>query len=139
MNEPVWTRPEPPESDASQPFWNATRVGQYLLQWCTHCELAIHFPRAVCPHCLGDALEWRPSPGRGVVYAVTVEHRAQDPRMRSRVPYAVALIDLDEGVRVMSNVVGCEPDDVRVGMVVTIDWEPLPDGRRLPQFTPVST
>jgi uncharacterized OB-fold protein len=131
-----WTRPEPPQSDTSAPFWDATRDGRLMLQWCSSCEVAIFFPRAVCPRCLGDTLQWRQASGQGRVYAVTVEHRAQDPRMTSRVPFAIALVDLDEGVRMMSNVVGCEPDDVVVGMPVALAWERLPDGRQLPQFTP---
>jgi uncharacterized protein len=135
--EAAWTRPEPPVTDVSAPFWEATRTGTYLLQWCTTCQLPVFFPRAVCPRCLTDTLEWRPASGRGTVYAVTVEHHAMDPRMADRVPFAVALIDLDEGVRVMSNVVNCAPEDVRVGQAVTMVWEPLPDGRQLALFEPV--
>jgi len=130
-------RPEPPQSGVTAPFWDATRRRQFLLQWCIPCDRAVFYPRDVCPQCLCDELEWRPASGRGSVYAVTVEQRPRDPRLASRAPYAVALIDLEEGVRVMSNVVGCAPEDVTAGMVVTVTWEPLSDGRMLPQFEPV--
>jgi uncharacterized OB-fold protein len=70
------------------------------------------------------------------VYAVTVEHRPQDPRLASRAPYAVALVDLDDGARMLTNIVGCDPTSVTVGMPVAIAWEPLSDGRQLPVFTP---
>jgi hypothetical protein len=70
------------------------------------------------------------------VYAVTVEHRPQDPRLRDRAPYAVALVDLKEGVRVMTNVVGCDPNVVAAGMAVSVTWEELSDGRNLPLFEP---
>jgi hypothetical protein len=104
------------------------------MQWCVDCDRAIFFPREVCPGCLGSRLEWRPSPGTGSVYTYTVEHNPQNPGLTG--PYTIALIDLDEGVRMMSNVVGCPPEDVRVGMRVAIAWEELSDGRNLPQFEP---
>jgi hypothetical protein len=70
------------------------------------------------------------------VYAVTVEHRPQLSSRRAEEPFAVALIELEEGVRMLSNVVGCPPGDVTVGMEVAVTWEPLSDGRHLPQFSP---
>ena len=93
-------------------------------------------PREVCPGCLGTDLEWRPASGDGTVYAVTVEHRPQNPAMRELAPYTVALVDLDEGVRMLSSVVGAQPDSVAVGQRVHVTWEPLSDGRNLPLFTP---
>jgi hypothetical protein len=127
-------RLEPPVTATTEPFWEATRRRQLLMQWCVDCDRAIFFPREVCPGCLGSRLEWRPSPGTGSVYTYTVEHNPQNPGLTG--PYTIALIDLDEGVRMMSNVVGCPPEDVRVGMRVAIAWEELSDGRNLPQFEP---
>ena len=132
MSEP--TRFEPPVSEVAAPFWEATRQGRLLLQWCTACERPVWYPREVCPACLGTTLEWRESQGCGVVYACTVEHKAQTPALEG--PYVVALVDLDEGVRLLSNVVGCPPDRVAVGDRVGVTWEPLSDGRRLPLFAP---
>jgi uncharacterized OB-fold protein len=71
------------------------------------------------------------------VYSFTVEHRPQNPALREAAPYVVALVELDEGVRMMTNIVGCEPSAVGVGMNVHVTWEPLSDGRNLPLFTPV--
>ena len=127
---------EPPVTETSEPFWDATRTRQLLLQWCVACERPIWFPREVCPSCLTSALEWRPASGRGTVYAVTVEHKPQNPAMADMAPYAVALIDLAEGVRMLSSVVGCPPGDVGVDMAVTVTWEALSDGRLLPLFEP---
>ncbi len=127
-------RPEPPVTDVSAPFWDATRAQQLVMQWCVQCDAPVFYPRATCPRCLGDRLEWRPARGTGVVYAVTVEHRPPT----GEAPYAVALVDLDEGVRMMTNVVGCEPDSVTVGMPVAVTWEPLADGRHLPLFAPTA-
>ena len=133
MSEPP--RFEPPISEVAEPFWDATREGRLLLQWCAACARPVWYPREVCPQCLGSTLEWRESPGRGVVYACTVEHKAQTRALAA--PYVVALVELDEGVRLLSNVVGSPPERVAVGDRVRITWEPLPDGRRLPLFEPV--
>ncbi len=130
------TRFEPRSTEISEPFWEATRDKTLLLQWCTSCETPIFYPRAVCPGCLGSELVWRPASGRGTVYAATVEHRPQNPLMADRAPYTVALIELEEGVRMLSNVVGCPPDTVTVGMSVSVTWEALTDGRHLPLFEP---
>src|SRR5437763_2075873 len=122
------TRFEPPASAVTQPFWDATRNKQFLLQWCTKCDAPVFYPREVCPSCYGQSLEWKPASGKGTVYAVSVQHRPANPMMASRVPYAVALIDLPEGARIMSNVIGIDADDVKVGMSVQLTWEALSDG-----------
>ena len=130
------TRMEPPVTDTTQPFWDATKEKRFLVQWCVDCAQPVFYPREVCPRCLGSDLEWREGRGRGVVYAVTVEYKPQNPAMAERAPYAVALVDLDDGIRMMSNVVGCPPEDITVGMPVQMTWEELSDGRNLPLFEP---
>ena len=127
---------EPPVSPAAEPFWEATREQRLVLQWCTDCAAPVHYPREVCPKCLGRALEFRPASGRGVVYAASVHPKPSNPTMADRVPYVVALVELEEGVRLMTNVVGCDPETVAVGLPVKITWEALSDGRHLPLFEP---
>jgi uncharacterized OB-fold protein len=90
----------------------------------------------VCPRCLGDAIEWRTATGDGVVYAASVHHLPGPGRDADDVPYTVALVDLDEGVRVMGNLLDCPPNAVTVGMPVRARWQPLSDGRHLLQFAP---
>lgn len=124
-------RVEPPISKVSTPFWDATREKRLVIQHCTACEHAVWFPRVLCPECGGSELEWRDVEGRGAVYAVSVQYRPGNPTMKDRVPYAVALVDLDAGVRMMSNVVGGDPETVAVGDLVEAGWEPLSDGRHL--------
>src|SRR5882762_11811651 len=128
-------RLEPPISDIAVPFWEATRDRRLLLQWCKTCEQAIHYPREVCPTCLGDELEWRESPGQGEIYAFNVMHRPGNRGMADRVPYVIALVTLDEGVRMVTNIIG-KPESLRVGARVKVAWEELSDGRNLPQFEP---
>ncbi len=125
------SRFEPPVSAVSEPFWEATRQRRLVLQHCGSCERAVWYPRVMCPHCGHADLEWREAAGRGVVYAVSVQYRAAHPGLADRVPYAVALVDLDEGVRMMTSVVGCAAEDVHVGQRVRPAWEPLTDGRHL--------
>lgn len=120
----------------SEAFWDATRRRELVLPWCTPCGQPFWYPREVCPACGSTEIDWRPASGDGAVYAVSVHHKPGPGRDAADGPYAVALIDLAEGVRMMSNVVGCPPDDVTVGMAVRLTWQPRPDGRNLPQFTP---
>jgi uncharacterized OB-fold protein len=132
----VTTLLEPPQSEATGPYWEATRQQRLVLPWCPACGRAFWAPREVCPACLGTAVEWRPAAGTGVVYAASVHHKPGPGRTPEDGPYVVALVELAEGVRMMTNVVGCPPDDVVVGMRVTVAWHPLSDGRHLPVFTP---
>jgi hypothetical protein len=128
---PPPTRFEPTESAAGAPFWAATRDRRLVLPWCRACEAPHWFPREFCPHCLGTDLDWREASGQGTVYAVSVM-----PAVADRAPTAVVLVDLAEGVRMMSNVITEEPNAVVVGQTVRASWEPLSDGRHLVVFEP---
>jgi uncharacterized OB-fold protein len=126
---------EPPVGDVSKPFWDATRERKFLVQWCSACKAPIFYPREVCPQCLSaDSLEWRESAGKGTIYAASVQERPAMPMLADRVPYVVALVELEDGIRIMSNVVNCPPYDASVGKSVQLTWEPMSDGRNLPQF-----
>ncbi|MGN6336995.1 Zn-ribbon domain-containing OB-fold protein [Mycobacterium sp.] len=127
------TLPVPPPSPASAPFWDATRRRELTVQRCESCARLVWYPRFVCPHCGGSSLEWEKLSGDGVVYAVSVHHRAALPALADKVPYSVVLVDLDEGVRMMSNVFGPPPT---VGDRVSVAWVPLEDGRNLAVFEP---
>jgi uncharacterized OB-fold protein len=126
---------EPPEQTNALPFWDASRQRRLVLPACPR-DGVFWYPREVCPVCLGSDIEWRPASGNAVVYAVSVQHRPGPRRDAADGPYAVALVDLPEGVRVLTNVVGCPPEDVTVGQAVHVTWVPLADGRNLPMFTP---
>ena len=130
------TRFEPKASDEATTFWEATREPRFVLPWCTACETGIWYPRLVCPRCLGTAIEWRETSGAATVYACSIHWKPGTGRAADDGPYVVALVDLEEGVRMMTNVVECPPTDVEVGMPVQLAWEPLSDGRHLPVFRP---
>jgi uncharacterized OB-fold protein len=132
---PKRTRIEPPVGEASEAFWEATKDKRFLIQRCDACDSAIFYPREVCPQCLSsDSLSWRESEGNGTIYAASVQEKPANPFMADRVPYVVALVELDDGIRLMSNVINCPPYDATVGRTVKLTWEPLSDGRHLPQF-----
>jgi uncharacterized protein len=128
---------EPPVGEASVPFWDATRERRLVLPWSTATGGAMWFPRGVDPAAPGQPIEWREASGDAVVYAASVHHKPGPGRDPEDGPYVVALVDLPEGVRMMTNIVDCPPGDVVVGMPVRLVWQPLSDGRHLPQFTPV--
>lgn len=129
-------RMEPPISPGAEPFWEATRECRLVLPWCLACERPFFYPREVCPLCLGTAIAWRPATGTGVVYSFTIENRPATAGFSMGKPYVVALVELDEGVRLMGNIVGCPPEKTEVGMPVSVTWEALSDGRHLPLFEP---
>ncbi len=135
---PAPGRFEPPVTEEAEAFWSATDRRELVLPWCTTCGQAFWYPRPVCPRCLRPDIEWRPASGRGEVYAVSVMHRPAHPGMASKVPYAVALVDLEEGVRLLTNIVDVDAGEVRVGMAVAVTWEPMSDGRNLPVFAPAT-
>lgn len=129
---------EPRDRDRDEPFWTAAREGVLMLPWCNECDAAFWYPRPVCPRCLSDDLGWRAAEGSGEVHAVSVQHRPGMGRDADDGPYAVAIVSLPEGVRMLTNVIGCDPDDVVVDMAVRVAWHELSDGRQLPMFEPSS-
>lgn len=131
-------RPLPKLHDPdTRPFWLATRDKLLKYQQCRDCGTVVFYPRRHCTGCLGNDLAWKESAGAGTVYTYSVVRQSYHPFFRGLVPYAVAWIDLDEGPRLVSNVVGVEDPlrDVRIGMRVRLCWEEH-DELCLPLFEP---
>jgi uncharacterized OB-fold protein len=125
-----------PEPDPlTAPYWEGARNGQLLLQHCQACAACWHPPLPRCPSCLSDDVAWRPAAGEGHVYSYTVIHHATHPAVEDNLPYLVALVELKEGPRVVTNIRGCPAEDVHVGMAVRVVFEPCGPAT-LPQFTP---
>ena len=120
------TRPLPraDEPDTAE-FWAGTKAGEFRYQQCGSCGTVIWHPRSHCTGCLDGELQWHRSEGAGTVYSYSVVRQSYHPFFRGQVPYAVALIDLDEGPRFLTNIVGVDDPlaDVEVGMRVQIEWE----------------
>lgn len=126
-------RPYPVPDGDTAPFWAAALEGKLCIQRCRECGRHVFYPRAVCPHCTAAGLEWVDASGRGSIHSYTVVHRAPE-EFRDDVPYVVALVDLDEGVRMMTRITGCEPGQVEIGLPVEVDFQRLTDEIALPCF-----
>lgn len=130
-------RPAPEPSAYGEPFWAAAREHRLVIQHCPRCDRLQHFPRPWCTACLNDRMEWTDASGLGTVYTFTVVRRHPHAAFAVRLPYVLALVDLDEGVRIHTNVVGCDPDAVHVGQRVRVCFEEVDDTHTVPLFTPL--
>jgi uncharacterized OB-fold protein len=127
--------PAPYVSVETKPFWDATAEGRLVLPRCDECATVIWYPRQLCPGCGSTSVGWIDATGNGTVYSFTVIRKGQGP-YREVAPYVLAYVELDEGPRLMTNVVGCDPDTVAIGMPVTVELAPTDKGTALPRFRP---
>ncbi len=129
-------RPIPEITPELKPFFEASRNGQLVVQKCDGCGALRFPPRRLCPNCLSRAASWTPVSGEGEVYSFIIMHRVYHPAFASQVPYAVATIKLKEGAKMLSNVIGIDPHQIRCGMPVKVSFEKLNDEVTLPMFRP---
>lgn len=129
------TKALPQPTPVSAPYWQAAREGRLVVQRCTACGHLQLYPRSLCTRCSGERLEWLDVSGRGRVKTFTVIRRAVSAAYEPDVPYVVALIALDEGPTLMSNVVGCAPEAVRIGAPVRVRFDAWTPEVTLPVFT----
>jgi uncharacterized OB-fold protein len=133
----AYNKPLPVEDADSSHFWAGCRNQKLLLQHCQGCNKARYPASAFCPHCTGRSFEWRESAGRGEIYSwVVVRHPVPKEVYGQEVPYVIALIDLQEGVRMASNVVGCDPDAVHAAMQLQVVFKSVTPEVTLPLFSP---
>ena len=138
MAKPTRPLPKFPEPD-TQPFWEATKNHELRYQVCDDCDGIVFFPRRHCNHCMGLNLSWKTSRGEGTIYTYTVIRQIGHPVFRELIPYAVVWVDLDEGFRMISNIVGVEDptNDLTIGQRVRVTWEDQENEVSLPLFTPI--
>ena len=131
MSTPAADRPlsAPWVDAATEHFWNATREGVLSTRQCTRCGKIHWYPRALCPFCQGDT-EWTALAGTGAIYSVSVTRKA------GPIPYAIAYVTLDEGITMLTNIVDCDLDDLRIGQRVKLVFKSAEDGARVPMFAP---
>ena len=134
MPTPYQARPLGPviTDAASQPYWDAARQGVMRIKRCTACGKFHFYPRALCPFCQGDT-QWVDASGAGVIESVSVTRRP------GPIPYAIAYVRLDEGVTMLTNIVDCDLDALRIGDRVKLCFKTAEDGAAVPMFTPVKT
>ena len=134
MSAEVPSKPLPQISTEMAPFFEAARRQQLVVQRCHGCG-TLRFPaRDRCSACLAREAEWVPVSGRGTVFSFAVMHQVYHPGFAAEVPYAVVLVALDEGPRMISNVVGVPPSEIRVGMPLQVVFEAVSPEVTLPKF-----
>jgi uncharacterized OB-fold protein len=138
VSEQVLPAPAPYVLPEVKPFWDATSQGRLLLARCVECAELIWYPRPFCPSCASTRVEWIEASGRGTVYSFTVNRRghADLAAYRDVGTYVLAYVELDEGPRMMTNIVECDPDTVRIGQAVELVFHNTGQGTALPRFRP---
>ena len=124
------TIPAPEANPETKPFWDAAAEGKLLIKRCRACGEAHYYPRALCPHCFSAETAWQEAKGEGTIYSYSVVRRG------APVPYAIAYVTLAEGVTMMTTIVDCDLDTVRIGQRVRVVFKPSEGGPPVPMFTP---
>jgi uncharacterized OB-fold protein len=123
--------PAPAVNAENKAFFDAASQGKLLIKRCNACSQLHYYPRALCPHCFSDRTEWREAKGTGTVYTYSVLRRGVP------VPYCIAYVTLEEGVSMLTNIVDCDLDAVRIGQKVRVVFKPSESGVPVPMFTPL--
>jgi uncharacterized OB-fold protein len=121
--------PAPIVTVETEAFWNAAREGRFVVPTCGACRKAHWYPRAICPFCSSENVQWRSASGRGTVYTFSVMRRAKEP-------YAIAYVTLAEGPTMMTNIVDCDFDRLHIGQPVAVVFQETEGGPPVPMFKP---
>lgn len=132
----AYTKPLPQPNAVSRPFWEAAAEHRLCLQRSKSTGKYVFYPRGVSPYGAGDELEWVEVSGRGTVYSYTVAHRPAAPQWAGDTPYVIAIVALEEGPHMTTNIVGCDPAAVRIGMPVVVAFDDVAPGVTLVKFRP---
>ena len=129
----------PTIEEETRPFWDALRDGKLMLGKCEACGRVHYYPRPMCPHCWSDAVTLQPACGRGTLYTWSTVYVNDLPPFNTKVPYVAAQVDLEEGVRITTNIVDAEPGDLSIGMPVKLGFEAISEDVTIPVFSPVGS
>ena len=128
--------PIPINPQLTAPFWEGARRGELVLPRCRTCSTVFFYPRELCPECLSSDLDWVTASGRGRVYSYTIVHQPAHPTFRADSPYVYAIVQLDEGVRMVSNIVDCPHDELAINMPVAAVFDAVTPETTLVKFRP---
>lgn len=134
----TYQKPLPQISPDTKAFWEGCREHKIRIQKCGDCGHLRWPPAFLCPHCLSLNTKWITASGRGRVYSYVVYHVAFDPAFKEDIPYVVALVALEEGPHLLTNIVGCDPRAVSCEMEVDVAWEDVTETVSLPKFRPAA-
>ena len=129
--------PAPPVTPETKPFWDATEEGRLALPHCLQCQTVIWYPRAFCPACHTFGVEWFDASGRGTIYSFAVTQKGDGP-WRDVSPYVLAYVELEEGPRLLTNIVDCDPASLSIGQAVEVVFHASDQGPAIPRFRPAS-
>ena len=132
-----YKKPLPVMQPWTEEFWKATKQHKLLVQECGDCKEKIFYPRKYCPECWSSNLGWSEASGKAKVFSHTVTMDMVEPKFMEDLPYVLAMVDLEEGVRMMTRIVDCDPEDVHIGMDVEVTFQDITDEFALPMFRPV--
>ncbi|MBU1276113.1 MAG: Zn-ribbon domain-containing OB-fold protein [Proteobacteria bacterium] len=130
-------KPGPVVNEWARPYWDYAKQNKFCLQQCNDCGKHIFYPRIACPHCGSSDVKWVEVSGKGRIYSYTVVENNAPSAFQADVPYVVAIIKLEEGVQLLSNVVECDPYQLEFDMPVEVVFEKLDEEVTLPKFRPV--
>jgi uncharacterized OB-fold protein len=133
---PDWNKPLPSISGETKPYWDSCRRGQLLIQKCDSCGEYQFYPRGICANCWSNDIQWITSSGKGTVWTFTVTYQNGTPGFAEDVPYVLALVELEEGVRMFTNIVECDPRSVTIGMPVEVTFVQATNQISVPYFKP---
>ena len=130
MNKPV-----PETQPWSEKFWEGTKQGKLLIQFCKDCKSYIFYPRKFCPECWSGNLDWKQASGKAKIYTFSTAYSMVEPKFMDELPYTIAYVDLEEGLRMMTRIVDCKPEDLSFDMDVEVLFHER-NGYFLPYFRP---
>ena len=135
---PEWNKPLPTIVGETKPYWDSCRQGKLLLQKCDRCKEYQFYPRGICADCWSTDIRWVQSSGKGKVWTFTVIYQNGTPGFAEEIPYVLALVELEEGVKMFTNIVECDPEEVKIGMPVEVTFVRATNQVTIPYFKPVS-
>ncbi|SVB39977.1 uncharacterized protein METZ01_LOCUS192831 [marine metagenome] len=140
MTQQPYTKPVPVPQGESDYYWEKAKAHELWLRNCGDCDQAYFYPRDICPHCFSRNTSWIQASGKGTLHTFAIVHRAPTPAFRDDAPFVVAMVDLEEGVRMPTNLVEVEPDpaNITIGMEVEVVFEDITDEISLPKFKPAN-
>ncbi len=138
---PDYAKPLPQPDPVTQPYWDSLRAHAMKIQRCNDTGKFFFYPRGLSPYTLSSNISWEPVSGRGTIHAFTIVYQQRTPGFAEEVPFVVAMVELEEGVRLMTNIVDVEPhpEQVRIGMPVQIVYDDVTEEITLPRFRLVTS
>ncbi len=135
---PEYTKPVPVPQPESDHYWEQAKSGKLVFQKCSDCDSVQFYPRILCVACSSRSLDWIESSGKGTLFTFAIAHVPPHPGFREDLPYITAIVELEQGVKMPSQVIGIEPDPdlLHIGMPLEVVFEEISESISLPKFRP---